>query len=99
MGVARFAPHDISWIHNFLKYIGEKNIMKLSNDWFQSIALGSYHQQYYLDGHLIAVGVVDILPRCLSAKYLYYDPDYEFLTLGTYTALRYGRELLNFIVV
>ncbi|VIO95600.1 Arginine-tRNA-protein transferase, C terminus containing protein [Brugia malayi] len=52
------------------------------------MALGSYHQQYYLDGRLIAVGVVDILPRCLSAKYLYYDPDYEFLTLGTYTALR-----------
>uniref|UniRef100_A0A1I8EID0 Arginyl-tRNA--protein transferase 1 n=3 Tax=Wuchereria bancrofti TaxID=6293 RepID=A0A1I8EID0_WUCBA len=54
----------------------------------KSMALGSYHQQYYLDGRLIAVGVVDVLPRCLSAKYLYYDPDYEFLTLGTYTALR-----------
>ncbi|KAK6105278.1 Arginine-tRNA-protein transferase C terminus family protein [Brugia pahangi] len=62
----------------------------------KSMALGSYHQQYYLDGRLIAVGVVDILPRCLSAKYLYYDPDYEFLTLGTYTALReiaFTREL------
>uniref|UniRef100_A0A915Q444 Arginyl-tRNA--protein transferase 1 n=1 Tax=Setaria digitata TaxID=48799 RepID=A0A915Q444_9BILA len=54
----------------------------------KSVALGSYHQQYYLDGRLIAVGVIDILPRCLSAKYLYYDPDYDFLALGTYTALR-----------
>ncbi|WKX89494.1 hypothetical protein Q1695_008839 [Nippostrongylus brasiliensis] len=49
---------------------------------------GSYHQWYLLDGKLIAVGVVDILPRCVSSKYLYYDPDYAFLSLGTYTALR-----------
>ena len=34
------------------------------------------------------VGVVDILPHSLSAKYLFYDPDYAFLSLGTYTALR-----------
>uniref|UniRef100_A0AC34QWT3 Arginyltransferase n=1 Tax=Panagrolaimus sp. JU765 TaxID=591449 RepID=A0AC34QWT3_9BILA len=50
--------------------------------------LGSYHQHYVLDGKIIAVGVVDILPRCLSSKYFYYDPDYSFLTMGTYSALR-----------
>lgn len=49
---------------------------------------GSYHQWYILDGKLIAVGVIDILPRCVSSKYLYYDPEYSFLSLGTYTALR-----------
>ncbi|CAJ0962852.1 unnamed protein product, partial [Mesorhabditis belari] len=49
---------------------------------------GSYHEQYRLDGKIIAVGVVDILPKCFSSKYLFYDPDYAFLTLGTYTALR-----------
>lgn len=48
---------------------------------------GSYHQQYYLNGNLIMVGVVDILPNFLSSKYLYYDTDYEFLTLGTFSAL------------
>ncbi|KER26908.1 hypothetical protein T265_05961 [Opisthorchis viverrini] len=52
-------------------------------------SMGSYHQQYWLDGvRLIAVGVIDILPRCLSSVYLYYDPDYSFLHLGTYSALR-----------
>lgn len=50
---------------------------------------GSFHQQYILDGKIIAVGVVDILPFCLSSVYLYYDPDYAFLSLGTYSALRY----------
>jgi len=50
---------------------------------------GSFHQHYVLDGKIIAVGVIDILPRCVSSVYFYYDPDYAFLTLGTYSALRY----------
>ncbi len=25
-------------------------------------------------GRLVAVGVVDVLPRCLSSKYLFWDP-------------------------
>lgn len=49
---------------------------------------GQYHQQYWLDGHtLIAVGVVDIVARCLSSVYLFYDPDYAFLDLGVLSAL------------
>ena len=34
------------------------------------------------------MGVIDILPGCVSSVYLYYDPDYHFLSLGTYTALQ-----------
>eukprot|EP00058_Branchiostoma_floridae_P013548 XP_002599036.1 hypothetical protein BRAFLDRAFT_104268 [Branchiostoma floridae] len=49
---------------------------------------GSFHQQYWLDGKLIAVGVLDVLPNCVSSVYLYYDPDYYYLSLGTYSALR-----------
>ncbi|XP_076444950.1 arginyl-tRNA--protein transferase 1-like [Babylonia areolata] len=49
---------------------------------------GSFHQHYLLDGKLIAVGVIDILPSSVSSVYLYYDPDYSFLSLGTYSALR-----------
>lgn len=49
---------------------------------------GSFHQHYLLDGQIIAVGVIDILPSCMSSVYLYYDPDYDFLSLGTYSALR-----------
>ncbi|XP_016280989.1 arginyl-tRNA--protein transferase 1 isoform X4 [Monodelphis domestica] len=48
---------------------------------------GSFHQQYWLDGKIIAVGVIDILPYCVSSVYLYYDPDYSFLSLGVYSAL------------
>jgi len=49
--------------------------------------LSAYHQQYWLDGKLIAVGVTDWLEDCYSSVYLYYDPDYSDLSLGTYTAL------------
>ena len=50
---------------------------------------GSYHMQYWLDGEkLIAVGVIDILPSGLSSVYFFYDPDFSFLGLGTYSALR-----------
>ncbi|XVE69400.1 hypothetical protein DITRI_Ditri09bG0149400 [Diplodiscus trichospermus] len=49
---------------------------------------GSFHQQYIIDGKLVAVGVIDILPRCLSSKYLFWDPDYAFLSLGKYSALQ-----------
>ncbi|XP_073541467.1 arginyl-tRNA--protein transferase 1 isoform X2 [Phyllobates terribilis] len=61
-----------------------------------SCGYGSFHQQYWLDGKIIAVGVIDILPYCVSSVYLYYDPDYSFLSLGVYSALReiaFTREL------
>lgn len=51
---------------------------------------GSFHQQYWIDNKLIAVGVLDILPGCVSSVYFFYDPEYRNLTLGTYGSLRYG---------
>ncbi|CAM9837434.1 unnamed protein product, partial [Chrysoparadoxa australica] len=53
-----------------------------------SMPCGSYHQHYRLDGRLIAVGVVDILPHCLSSVYCFYEPDMHWLSLGTLTALK-----------
>ena len=48
---------------------------------------GAYHQHYYLDGKLIMVGVIDILPDCLSSVYVFYDPDIMFLSPGVVSAL------------
>ena len=36
----------------------------------------------------MAVGVVDVLPRCLSSAYLFWDPDWASLGLGKLTALK-----------
>ena len=67
------------------------------------VPYGTYHQQYRIrpagsgpnldgapsGGTLIAVGVVDVLPRCLSSVYSFYDPELSRrLQLGKYTALR-----------
>uniref|UniRef100_A0A8D3AIW1 Arginyl-tRNA--protein transferase 1 n=1 Tax=Scophthalmus maximus TaxID=52904 RepID=A0A8D3AIW1_SCOMX len=52
------------------------------------VGYGSFHQQYLLDGRIVAVGVIDILPTCVSSVYLYYHPDFASLSLGSYSALR-----------
>ncbi|GKA41400.1 acyl-CoA N-acyltransferase, partial [Tanacetum coccineum] len=49
---------------------------------------GSFHQQYLIDGKLVAVVVIDILPKCLSSKYLFWDPALAFLSLGKYCILQ-----------
>ncbi|KAL4576161.1 hypothetical protein LXL04_012250 [Taraxacum kok-saghyz] len=49
---------------------------------------GSFHQQYLINGKLVAVGVIDILPKCLSSKYLFWDPDLASLSLGKYSAIQ-----------
>ncbi|KAF5337715.1 hypothetical protein D9611_014530 [Ephemerocybe angulata] len=43
---------------------------------------GSYHQMYRVDGKLIAVGVLDILPNCVSSVYFMYDSEWEHYSLG-----------------
>jgi arginine-tRNA-protein transferase len=53
----------------------------------EQIMYGAYHQQYILDGKVIAVGVLDMLPNCLSSVYFFYDPEYSYLNLGVLSAL------------
>lgn len=43
---------------------------------------GSYHQLYRLDGTLIAMAVLDVLPKCVSSVYFMYDTHWEWLSLG-----------------
>jgi arginyl-tRNA---protein transferase len=53
----------------------------------QVSSFGGYHVQYRLDGALIAVAVVDVLPTGLSSVYFFYDPDYKWLSPGRLSAL------------
>ena len=48
---------------------------------------GCYNFIHRIDGKIVAVGIVDILPTFLSSVYLYYDTDYQFLDLGVFTAI------------
>ncbi len=63
------------------------------------VGYGSFHQQYWLDGRIVAVGVIDILPTCVSSVYLYYHPDFASLSLGSYSALRLvDRHIITFLL-
>jgi arginine-tRNA-protein transferase len=48
---------------------------------------GTVHQHYRIDGKLIAVGVVDILPNGLSSVYAIYDPSQHVTAFGKYMSL------------
>ncbi|KAG0349672.1 Arginyl-tRNA--protein transferase 1 [Gamsiella multidivaricata] len=52
------------------------------------VGFGTYHHCYYIDGKLVAVSVLDILPRCISSGHFYYDPSLSTLSLGRYSTLR-----------
>jgi hypothetical protein len=59
-----------------------------STDGNANFRYGTHHMLYRLNGKLIAVGVVDLLPLGLSSVYVFYDNDYKALELGKYTALQ-----------
>jgi arginyl-tRNA--protein-N-Asp/Glu arginylyltransferase len=44
---------------------------------------GGYHMLHRIDGELVAVGVLDYTHEALSSVYLFYDPKFDFLNLGT----------------
>lgn len=50
--------------------------------------LGSYHQCYRIDGKLVAVGVLDLLPDCVSAVYFLYHESIHALNPGKLGAMR-----------
>jgi len=51
-------------------------------------ALGSHHHCYRLDGRLIAMAVLDLLPHAVSGVYFIYHQDFEKWSLGKLSALR-----------
>lgn len=50
--------------------------------------LGSYHQLYRLDGKLVAIAVLDLLPDAVSAVYFIYDESLHKWSPGKLSALR-----------
>lgn len=42
-----------------------------------AVPYGTYHQLYRIDGKLVAVGVVDILPKCLVSERVCVGPAFR----------------------
>lgn len=51
---------------------------------------GTFHQLYRLDGKLVAIGIIDIIPKGIVSIYMWYDVSKEVsrLSFGVYSALK-----------
>ncbi|XP_072883785.1 arginyl-tRNA--protein transferase 1 isoform X8 [Hemitrygon akajei] len=81
-------PPDKPTEHQYTRFLCQSPLQAENPPEGPESGYGSFHQQYWLDGKIIAVGVIDILPHCVSSVYFYYEPDYAFLSLGIYSAVR-----------
>ncbi|KAF2850905.1 arginine-tRNA-protein transferase 1 [Plenodomus tracheiphilus IPT5] len=80
--------HEIS-MSGFKRFLCESPLQRTSRqvDGKEQL-LGSYHQCYRLDGRLIAMSVLDLLPHCVSGVYMLYHSDFEKWQFGKLSALR-----------
>ena len=62
----------------------------IRNETVNGIDYGSYHQLYRLDGKLVAVGLIDIVPKGIVSLYMWYSLEKEVskYSLGVYSALK-----------
>ncbi|KAH6870786.1 arginine-tRNA-protein transferase, partial [Alternaria rosae] len=81
-------PHEISQ-SGFKRFLCDSPLKQTSRtvDGKEQL-LGSYHQCYRLDGRLIAMGILDLLPHCVSGVYMLYHSDFEQWQFGKLSALR-----------
>jgi arginine-tRNA-protein transferase len=81
-------PSQISQA-GFKRFLCESPLAKTSKDVNgKKQLLGSYHQCYRFDGRLVAMGVLDLLPHCVSGVYFLYHSDFEQWHFGKLSALR-----------
>ncbi|XP_056106625.1 arginyl-tRNA--protein transferase 1 isoform X6 [Rhinichthys klamathensis goyatoka] len=86
--ITEYLPNDPLHRLEFKRFLCDSPLEAETAPDGPDVGYGSFHQQYWLDGRIVAVGVLDILPSCVSSVYLYYHPDFSSLSLGTYSALR-----------
>ncbi|KAJ7394367.1 Arginyl-tRNA--protein transferase 1 [Desmophyllum pertusum] len=94
MAVHKDRPDDCDKLQ-FRRFLVDSPLEHITGPGAPPMGFGSFHQQYFLNGKLIAVGVLDILPCCISSVYFFYDPDYSFLSLGVYSALSFATMYLH----
>ena len=56
----------------------------------EDLSYGTHHQLYYLDDKLVAIGVIDIVPKGIVSIYMWYNVSKEVskLSFGVYSALK-----------
>jgi len=73
--------------YSYCEHIVNTPIANQSVDGFD---YGTYHQLYKLDGKLVAIGIIDIVPTGIVSIYMWYSVSKEVLKLsfGVYSALK-----------
>lgn len=81
-------PSDVSQ-SSFKRFLCDSPLVRTTRELNgKSLQLGSFHQCYRLNGRLIAMAVLDLLPHGVSAVYFVYHQDYEKWSFGKLSALR-----------
>ena len=92
--------NETSTAHGYNNFIGISTIIEKPINLSPDLNTKTKHPELYpkhygmhnlihrIDGKIIAVTVIDILPNYFESLYCYYDPDYSFLDLGVFTAIR-----------
>ena len=62
----------------------------IQNETIDGIEYGSFHQLYRLDGKLVAVSLIDVVPKGIVSLYMWYSLEKEVskYSLGVYSALK-----------
>ncbi|EKG17935.1 Arginine-tRNA-protein transferase [Macrophomina phaseolina MS6] len=79
-------PHEVTR-EGFRRFLCDSPLTRRTADG-SSTCLGSFHQCYRLDGRLIAIAVLDLLPHAVSGVYFIYHSDFEKYSFGKISALR-----------
>ncbi|EPY51716.1 arginine-tRNA protein transferase [Schizosaccharomyces cryophilus OY26] len=85
-----FKKYQISVHHESEEEVTKKGFERFlcSSPLVTNNKYGSFHQLYRINGILVAVGVLDLLPHAVSSVYLFYDPEYSSFSLGRLSACR-----------
>ena len=83
-------PEDVTEESSDFLWMSNLVYEKLPNDVVLPCGIdsyGTYHMQYRVDGRLLAMEVIDVLPHSISSVYEIHDPDMN-IDMGTVTVLK-----------
>ncbi|HMO15099.1 MAG TPA: arginyltransferase [Pirellulaceae bacterium] len=77
--------------HRFIRGLDRGDVAITPEDYawaFAKSCFSTFEIGYYLNDQLICVAITDVGERAVSAVYTYYDPEFQHLSLGTYSILK-----------
>jgi len=87
IAVHKDKPGEIS-PRGYERFLCKSSLVKEQPTDEYPFGLGSFHMRHKIDGCLVAVSVLDILPSGLSGVYFFYSPEITFLSPGVLSAIK-----------